>query len=483
MIVSLSTLLNLLGFLNLLLAGSMAIPLLVNWIYDEPHARAFVFSIATTTLSGLLMMLLFKRSSRDLTHREGFAIVALGWVNAIFFGSLPYLFTGTFDSLADACFEAASGFTTTGSTVLTEIEKHSHAVLFWRSLTQWLGGMGIILLSLAVLPFLGVGGMQLYKAEVPGPTVDKLRPRISQTARILWEVYFLISAAEVLILLLGGMNLFDSLCHTFTTMATGGFSPKNESIAFYRSPFLEFAITFFMFVAGANFSLHYRFLKGNVKALWQDDEFRFYSSVALLATLIVSFNLWSSFQKDFLHSFRLAIFQVISILTTTGFTTADFEKWPPLSQHLLLILMFIGGCAGSTGGAIKCVRILILLKQGIKELYQLVHPHAVLPVKLGKKVISADTLHGIWGLFFLYLIIFCLASLTLSLMGSDILTSISAVATTLGNVGPGLGAVGPTDNFAHLPAAAKWILSACMLFGRLEIYTLLVLLLPEFWRK
>jgi len=481
--VSLSTVLNLLGFLNLLLAGSMAIPLLVNWIYDEPHPGAFISSIAITALSGLLMMVLFKRSSRDLTHREGFAIVALGWVNATFFGSLPYLFTGTFTSLANACFETASGFTTTGSTVLTGIEKHAHAILFWRSLTQWLGGMGIILLSLAVLPFLGVGGMQLYKAEVPGPTADKLRPRISQTARILWEVYILISAAEVLVLLLGGMNLFDSLCHTFTTMATGGFSPKNESIEFYKSPFLEYAITFFMFVAGANFSLHYRFLKGNFKTLWQDDEFRFYGSVAVLATLIVSFNLWSSIHKDFLHSFRLAIFQVVSILTTTGFTTTDFEKWPPLSQYLLLFLMFIGGCAGSTGGAIKCVRILILLKQAVRELYQLVHPRAVLPVKLGKKVISADTLQGIWGLTFLYLLIFSLASLALSMMGLDILTSISAVATTLGNVGPGLGAVGPTDNFAHLPPAAKWILTVCMLAGRLEIYTLLILLLPEFWRK
>ena len=480
---SFSTLLNLLGFLDLLLAGSMTLPLLVNWLYGEPHARGFILSIVVTGVSGLLLMILFKRSRRDLTHREGFAIVALGWVSATFFGALPYLFSGTFEGLADACFEAASGFTTTGSTVLTEIEKNSHAVLFWRSFTQWLGGMGIILLSLAVLPLLGVGGMQLYKAEVPGPSPDKLRPRISHTARILWQVYFLISAAEVLVLWLGGMNLFDSLCHTFSTMATGGFSPKNESIEFYRSPFLEFAITFFMFVAGANFSLHYLLLKGNFKALWEDDEFRFYGFVILVSTLMVTFNLWSSIRGDFFQSFRLAIFQVVSIITTTGFTTADFEKWPPFSQYLLLILMFIGGCAGSTGGAIKCVRILVILKQCLRELYHLVHPHAVLPVKLGRKVISSDTLYGIWGLFFLYLLIFFLASLALSLMGSDILTAVSAVATTLGNVGPGLGAVGPTDNFAHLPVAAKWILSACMLFGRLEIYTLLVLLLPEFWRK
>ena len=461
----------------------MGFPLLVNWIYGEPHARGFLLSIAATALSGLFMMLIFKRSNRELTHRDGFAIVALGWINAAFFGALPYLFTGALESLTDACFEAASGFTTTGSTIFTDIQKHSHGILFWRNLTQWLGGMGIILLSLAILPFLGVGGMQLYRAEVPGPTADKLRPRISQTARILWEVYVLFSAAEVLTLLLGGMNLFDALCHTFSTMATGGFSPKNQSIEFYQSPFLEYAITFFMFLAGANFALHYRFLKGNVKALWRDGEFCFYISVVLLATLFISLNLWGSIQKEFFQAFRLAIFQVVSIMTTTGFATADFENWPIFSQYLLLILMFIGGCAGSTGGAIKCVRIYILLKQGFQELRKLIHPRAVLPVKLGGKVISADTLSGIWGLFFLYLFIFSVASLALSLLGSDLLTSISAVAATLGNVGPGLGTVGPAENFAHLSIAAKWILTACMLLGRLEIYTLLVLLIPEFWKK
>ena len=461
----------------------MLSPLLVNWIYGEPHGRAFLLSIAVTALSGLLMCLLFKRAPRDLTLRDGFAIVGFGWISATFFGGLPYLFTGTFDSLVDACFEAASGFTTTGSTVMTDIQKNSHGVLFWRGLTQWLGGMGIILLSLAVLPFLGVGGMQLYKAEVPGPAADKLRPKISQTARILWEVYLLISAVQVLVLLFGGMNLFDAICHTFTTMATGGFSPKNESIEFYQSPFIEYAITFFMFVAGANFSLHYLALKGNFRALWEDPEFRFYSGVVLVSTLLITFNLWSNLPGDLLKFFRLALFQVVSIQTTTGYTTVDFEKWPAFSQYLLLALMFIGGCAGSTGGAIKCVRIYVLIKQGARELYRLVHPHAVAPVKLGKKVVSQETLNGIMSLFFLYIGIFLGCSLALSLLGADILTSVSAVATTLGNVGPGLAEVGPTENFAHLPVASKWILTACMLFGRLEIYTLLILLFPEFWRK
>jgi trk system potassium uptake protein TrkH len=409
--------------------------------------------------------------------------VAFGWITATFFGALPYLFTGTFHSLADACFETASGFTTTGSTVMTDIEKNFHGILFWRGLTQWMGGMGIIVLSLAFLPYLGVGGMQLYKAEVPGPTADKLRPRISHSARILWEVYVLISAAQVITLLLGGMNFFDSLSHTFTTMVTGGFSLRNLSVESYQSPFIEYAITFFMFVAGANFSLHYLFLKGNFRALWDDPEFRFYSGVIFVSTLLITFNLSSHLQVDFLKSFRLALFQVVSIQTTTGYTTADFEKWPAFSQYLLLALMFIGGCAGSTGGAIKCVRIFVLVKQGAMELYQLVHPRAVVTVKLGGKVIPQGILNGILGFFFLYIGIFVLASLALSLLGADIITSVSAVATTLGNVGPGLGEVGPMDNFAHLPIASKWILTACMLFGRLEIYTLLIILFPEFWRK
>jgi trk system potassium uptake protein TrkH len=266
-------------------------------------------------------------------------------------------------------------------------------------------------------------------------------------------------------------------------MATGGFSTKNISIEHYRSPFIEYAITFFMFVAGANFSLHYQFLKGNFRALGQDPEFRFYSGVVLLATLLITVNLLPGLSGDVLKAFRLAIFQVVSIQTTTGYSSVDFEKWPAFSQYVLLALMFIGGCAGSTGGAIKCIRIYVLIKEAARELYRLVHPHAVAPVKLAGKVLSQDTLNGIRALFFLYIGIFLLASLAVSFLGADIITSVSAVATTLGNTGPGLGEVGPLDNFAHLPAASKWILTACMLFGRLEIYTLLILLFPEFWRK
>lgn len=462
----------------------MILPLVVDLIYKEKQSGGLLISIAVTAASGLLMNLLCRENDkRELSHREGFAIVAFAWLSATFFGSLPYLFTGSLETFTDAWFETASGFTTTGSTILTDIERHSHAILFWRCLTQWMGGMGIIVLSLAVLPFLGIGGMQLFKAEVPGPTADKLRPRISQTARILWGVYVLLSGVEVLLLFLGGMNLYDALCHTFSTMATGGFSPKNASIEFYQNPFIEYVITFFMFMAGANFSLHYRTLKGELKYFWKDEEFCFYISLTLVSTFVITCIIWKSIPASFEKAFRLSIFQVVSILTTTGFCTADFEKWPISSQLLLLLLMFIGGCAGSTGGAIKCIRIYILLKQGFKELRQIIHPHAIIPVKLGGRIISPDTMSGLWGLFFLYLIIFVIASLLLALLGVDFLTSISAVAATLGNVGPGLGTVGPTENYFHLPATAKWILSLCMLLGRLEIYTLLVLFAPEFWRK
>lgn len=478
-----STWFVILGYLNLILTGAMAFPLLVNWIYEEPHGRAFLYSMAITGLSGLVTLLVFKKSPRDLSHRDGFAIVGFSWIFASLFGALPYLFAGTFQTFTDAFFETASGFTTTGATLLKEIEREPRAILFWRGFTQWLGGMGFVLLSVAILPFLGVGGMQLYRAEAPGITHDKLTPRMAQTARLLWGVYVSISVAQVLTMLLGGMNLFDSICHTFTTMATGGFSPKNISIEHYQSPFLEYAISFFMFVAGANFILHYQFIRGNFKIHLRNEEFRFYASAILVATLLIAFDLMAKMGLEFFHSLRLALFQATSIMTTTGYSSTDFGKWPFFCQGVLLLLMFIGGCAGSTGGAIKCVRILLLIKHGAKELYRLVHPHGVILVKLNGKVVSAETLQAIWGMSFIYFSLFSLASLALCFLGSDILTSISAVAATLGNVGPGLSNVGPAENYAHLSAAAKWILSACMLVGRLEIYTLTVLLLPEFWRK
>jgi trk system potassium uptake protein TrkH len=377
-----------------------------------------------------------------------------------------------------------SGFTTTGASVFTNIEANPRGILFWRDLTHWLGGMGIIVLSLAVLPFLGVGGMQLYKAEVPGPTPEKLTPRIRQTALLLWGVYLLFSAVETVLLMFGGMDLFEALTHTFGTMATGGFSPLNGSIGQYGSAYIDWVITVFMFLAGANFALHYLMLKGNLSAWWQDEEFRFYIKILAFsvgtATALLYF---SGTYSTVLDSLRYGAFQVVSITTTTGYVTADYEKWPFYIQYLLLFLMFVGGCAGSTGGGMKNVRIMLLVKLVKTELHRLLHPKAIIPIRLGKKAISYDVMGSVTAFFVLYIGLFAIAALAMAAMGVDVLTAIASVAATIGNIGPGLGTVGPTENYAHIPFLGKWILCLCMLLGRLEIYTVMILFLPTAWRR
>ncbi len=474
---------NVLGALIFFIGLAMLLPLGVSLIYAEGDANAILISLSLTTLSGLVLYGLTRGASKEFGSKDGFTIVALGWIFACLFGSLPYLFSGSLGGFVDCYFESVSGFTTTGATVVTSIEELPHGILFWRSLTHWLGGMGIILLSLAILPFLGVGGMQLYKAEVPGPVVDKLAPRVRETAKTLWKVYVGISALEAFVLLVGGMGWFEALCHTFGTMATGGFSTKSASIGFYRSAYFEIVIIFFMLAAGTNFSLHYQFLKGDFKAFWRNAEFRFYIIVVMICITLVTINLRLGFHYDLASSLRYASFQVSSIVTTTGYTTADFGSWPYFSQYLLLMLMFVGGCAGSTGGSIKCLRNLLLLKQGYRELYRHIHPRAVVPIKLGGKVVPFEVMEGIWGFFLLYILIFVTASIIMAILGLDLVSAIASVAASLGNIGPGLGSVGPANNYAHIPFLGKWILAFCMLVGRLEIYTVIILLVPEFWRK
>jgi trk system potassium uptake protein TrkH len=343
--------------------------------------------------------------------------------------------------------------------------------------------MGIILLSLAILPFLGVGGMQLYKAEVPGPTPDKLRPRIKDTALLLWKVYLLFSVLETALLLAGGMSLFQALCHTFGTMATGGFSPKNGSIGHYGSVYFDLIITLFMFIAGTNFALHFKLLQGRPAAFWRDTEFRVYCCVVLGVTAIVSLTVWGEVYGSLWQSIRYSLFQVVSILTTTGYVTADYESWGPLPQVLLFLCMFLGGSAGSTGGGIKCMRVIILAKHVWRELISLVHPSAVIPVKLGGKIVSDDVLRGVWGFLLLYLFLAAMSAVILAGLGVDVLTSFAAVIACISNIGPGLAQVGPMDTYAHIPTLGKWVLSFCMLLGRLEIYTVIILLVSEFWRK
>jgi trk system potassium uptake protein TrkH len=473
-----------LGILNLFLAASMIFPLATSWYYGEEEAVAFLYAMGITALAGLLLYLLFPKRRGDITRRQAFLLVAFGWIGASIFGAIPFLVSNTFANPLDAFFETVSGFTTTGASVLTSsaIDAFPKGLLFWRAMIQWLGGMGIILLSIAILPFLGVGGMQLYRAEVPGPFLDKLRPRIAETAKILWQTYLLITGLEVVLLFLGGMNIFDSICHSFTTMATGGFSTRSSSIAYYGH-YHRIIITCFMFLAGTNFALHFRFLREGYRGYWHDREFRFYLAVILTGIGIVFGYLLLSNGGGWGIRLEESAFQVVSIMTTTGYTTANFGIWPHFCQYLLLLLMFIGGSAGSTGGGIKCIRIMLLYKYAQQELRRIIHPHAVTTVKLGEQNISQSVLNGVLGMVILFLAIFVLASIAMSALGLDIITSISSVAATLGNIGPGLGKVGPAEHYAHIPGIGKGILIFCMLAGRLEVYTIVILIFPEFWRK
>ncbi len=467
-----------LGGLLRLLGMLMIIPLAVAYYYGET-LTPFLIAILITSATGLF--LLTYKTEGEWLRKEGFAIVGLGWLAAAVFGAIPFVLDGI--SPLNALFESMSAFTTTGSTVLVDIESHSRSILFWRSMMQWLGGMGIIVLFIAILPKLGVAGRQLFRAEAPGPTEDKLKPRIRETAKILWMVYLVISVLEVLALLLAGLSLYDSVTHTFTTMACGGFSPYGRSIEAFNSPVVEFIITFFMFVAGANFALHYRAIYVDKNYLFKDDEFRFYTALTLAATGLLTLMLWRDVGTGLFDSFRFAIFQVVSIMTTTGFATTDFNLWSESGKMILLMVMFIGGCAGSTGGGIKVVRILMLLRHGRAELFKTLHPRAIRGVKFNNKSVPDEVVNSIVSFVVIYLFVFFLGALILSVLGMDIMTSVTASIATLGNIGPGLSIVGPMGTFDSIPAVGKLVLIANMWIGRLEVYTVILLFTPEFWNK
>ena len=471
-----NTIINLIGAVLRFLGMAMLVPLVVALWYSENY-NPFLISAVITFIVGIVSGLKTYEID-DLPIKESFAIVALGWFSVALFGSLPYILSGI--SPLDALFESMSGFTTTGSTILPVIEDYSKSLLFWRSFTQWLGGMGIIVLFLAILPKLAVAGRDLFRAEVPDPIGDKLRPRLSQTAKILWSVYIGLSAVEVFVLWLSRMTFYDALCTTFSTMSTGGFSPHSESIAFFHSSLIECIVIFFMFVAGANFALHYWVLRGGAGHLFRDSEFRLYTCIAFCATLIVVLILWGTHGFD---SIRLGLFQVVAIITTTGFATADFDLWPDAARMVLFLLMFIGGCAGSTGGGMKVVRLLLLIKYGYRELFRSLHPKAILPIRLGRQMVSQGVMEAILSFFILYLFIFAAASLILSILGMDTISATSAAATALGNVGPGFNIIGPAAHFGAVHPVGKLVLILCMWIGRLEIFTVLVLLIPDFWRK
>lgn len=466
--------------------GLFMFPALLCSIYYKDEAiLALSCSMAATTAIGLSMYLGWRKYIPEtVSHREALLVVALCWISASLFGAAPFYFGGACDTFTDAFFESVSGFTTTGSSVLTDVEAVPPGLLFWRSLTQWLGGMGIIVFSVAILPILGVGGMHLYKTEFSGGRQDRIKPRVRAAALSLWKIYLLFSVLLAALLLLGGMNLFDALCHTFSTISTGGFSTKNLSMGHFQSVYLHVAVMVFMFLGAVNFTLHYQALRGRPLAFWRDSEARFFLFLVLTCVTVITLTLWlSRTSASPLEALLSGAFNLISIITTTGFATADYESWPPLAKAVLFLAMFVGGCAGSTAGGVKCMRLRLMFKHIFKECFQIIHPHAVMQVKMNDKAVEEKVLSGVWGFLGLFLVLYLAASLLLAAMGLDLTTAFSATIAAMGNVGPGFGEVGPTENFAHLPVAAKWLLSWCMLLGRLELYALIIFLIPEFWRR
>ena len=441
--------------------------------------------------SGLICMLIgiilwfspFPGGDGSIKKREGYLIVAMGWLAMVTFGALPYWMSGLITDIPSAIFESVSGMTTTGASVLNDIEATPKGLLYWRSLTQWIGGMGIIVLTVAIFPLLGIGGIELFVAEAPGPTSDKLHPRIRETAKRLWFIYVGLTGLLTLVLLAVGLNFYEAINHALTTMATGGFSTKNASMAHYDVPAIQYPIIFFMFLAGTNYTVIYYGLKGKMKNVWKSDEFKAYIFIVAALTVIVTLVVKNNTDLGWEKAFRDSIFQIVSLITTTGFVSADYTSWGNSMTMLFFVLMFLGACAGSTSGGIKLIRHLVFFKNSFLEFKRILHPRAVVPLKLNGKVVTGRILTHIIIFLLLYLILFVLGSIILAGMGLDFMTAIGAVATSLGNVGPGIGKVGPVDNFAWLSSEIKLVLSFLMLLGRLELFTVLVLFTPYFWKS
>ena len=434
----------------------------------------------------------FTRKSKRLNSKDGFAIVSFAWITVALAGSLPFYLTGIIPNFTDAWFEAMSGVTTTGATIIGNsntlphlingIESMPHGVLFWRSFLQWIGGMGIIVFTIAILPLLGVGGVQLFKAEVPGPVADKIKPRVKETAKILWMVYIGFTFLQFLLLGFAGMSWFDSICHAFTTMPTGGFSTQNASIAAYSNPVIHYIIIFFMFVAGVNFTLHFRAITGNYKSYFKDYEFKVYFSILFFATIFIFLNISFS-NSDWSHnSFLISLFQSLALMTGTGYANADYELWPFFSQLLLFFMMFFGAMGGSTSGGMKIARVILLIKYAATETRRMLHSRAIIPIRIGDRTIGDDVIRNTLGFFLIYLSFFVLTALVLTALNYDFTSSLSVAASAIGNVGPAFGSFGPTDNYALLHPIGKWMMTFCMLLGRLEIFTIMVLFSRTFWK-
>lgn len=483
MLFNFKVIVNILGLLLLLNGVFMLLCVPFSLDYFESDLKALLLSAAVTLSFGALLFFLTKNvKNKEMKKRDGYLVVTFGWLIMSFFGSLPYLFSGAIPNITDAFFETISGFSTTGASVLTDIEAVPRGILFWRSLTQWIGGMGIIVLTVAILPILGIGGMQLFVAEAPGISPDKLQPRIKETAKRLWFIYLALTVAECILLMFGGMTFYDALNHSLTTMATGGFSTKNASIAYYTSPFIQYVIIAFMFMAGTNFTMAYFALHGKFKKVIENDEFRYYLGFCMgLSLLVTAALIWAGGPIE--ASFRKASFQVVSVITTTGFITADYTTWSPFITILFFIMMFFGASAGSTAGGVKIVRHIILIKNSLLELKRQLHPSAVLPVRFNRKAVPREITFNILAFIMIYISIFAMSSIAMGFLGADFETAVGSVATCLGNIGPGLGKVGPVHNFSGISDGGKWLLSFLMLIGRLELFTVLMLFTPYFWKN
>lgn len=486
-----------LGITSILNGLFMWLSLPFSFYYDEPSKWGILSAGIITIAIGLILYFFNKPDNKKIQKKEGYLIVTLGWLILSITGMLPYLLSGSIPSTTNAFFETISGYSTTGSSILTDIESMPKGILFWRSATHWIGGMGIIVLTIAILPLLGIGGMQLFMAEAPGPSTDKLHPRITDTAKRLWQIYVLLTIVQFLLLKVAGMNWFDALNHAMATVSTGGFSTKNASVAHWNgAPMIQYIIIFFMFIAGTNFVLTYFALKGKIRKVIQSEEFKYYLFGTLIISAVVA-TMIIFHQDPLLHTtikhpmiygkvesaIRHSLFSVISVITTTGFVTADFTMWSFFVTAIFFSLFFLGGSAGSTSGGVKIVRHIVMLKSSFLEFKKSLHPNAIIPVRYDGKAVKQTIIFNILSFFVLYMLIFVIGTVTLAFLGLDFYSALGACASSLGNIGPALGSVSPVNNFNHLSTGAKWFCSFLMLIGRLELFTVLILFTPFFWRK
>ena len=479
-----------LGFLLLINGSFMFLSALLSFLYSDGITVQLTASGLIVSLVGLVLLFLNRKHDKLINKREGYLVVVLGWLLMIFSGTTPYILTETIDGFSNIFFETTSGYTATGATIINDVEILPEGILFWRSITHWLGGMGMIVFAIAILPLLGIGGMQLFSAESPGPSTDKLHPRITDTAKRLWLIYVSYTIIETICLYFAGMSFFDAINHSMSNIASGGFSTKNSSLGYWNSnPMIQYIVIFFMFIAGTNFVLSYYGFKFNFRKILKDEEFKTYSSLIILFTLFVALSLYLSDDSVLADSnnleniLRHSLFQVVSIITTTGFVTADYTSWGPLILLLFFGMMFLGGSAGSTSGGFKIMRHLLIIKNGLLQFRKILHPNAIIPLRYNTSSVSNQIIYNILGFFIIYILSFILGTIVFAILGLDFVSALGVSASSLGNVGPSIGSFGPMNTFSELSFLAKWWSCFLMLLGRLELFTVIIILTPYFWRN